>query len=603
MSFDTSIIGARAQNYNGKSEKNEFEPRHGGLPDCPPISLPLFQNIPAELQNLKQWVTWEYRYRPQQKKPWTKSPTQAANPRFDAKANDANTWGDFGTASQAAKRLNPKVGIGFVFKSDDPYCGVDIDDCRNPDTGQLNELAREVLRRFRSYAEVSPSRTGLKIFVRGKPKFDSDTKTGRKNEKLGVEVYRHGRYFTMTGDVIGDRHTIVDDQEALDWLIGLAFPPKPKAEPKSSNGKTAKQQNNVTPSQSGKYVPDDEQIIAYMTSMPSNCDKISRLWHGSTNDYKSPSQADLALCNHIAFYVGNDPGRIERIFRQSKLANRDKWQERTDYPQLTIGEAVAGLNKKFDWESYYKHLGLADSESKSVSAQQGTDAEKLAFLREKLKLPDLTGVIKRGKKDAEYELLVDGRDPIVIGKIAKVMSVAAVRERLLDDCGHLIPMDKRGWPQVALTIRTLAVDVDLGDDDLGRVLDWLDLLLRSNPADWGACTEYRDHEPYSKAWEYHVAHELQKRQGHNWYVTQEGRLRLTERGLRDSISRYNPLDQVSRKELCPILSRVGFSQLTLDATKQPTNNENTKKRIQVRMWESPEGFADRYLSDVRDRYK
>lgn len=55
------------------------------------------------------------------------------------------------------------------------------------------------------------------------------------------------------------------------------------------------------------------------------------------SDYPSQSEADLALCCHLAFYSGNDPGRMDGLFRQSGLM-RDKWL-RDDYAERTIARA------------------------------------------------------------------------------------------------------------------------------------------------------------------------------------------------------------------------------------------------------------------------
>mgnify|MGYP000505854781 CR=1 FL=1 len=103
-------------------------------------------------------------------------------------------------------------GIGMTLGAD--VQGIDLDDCRDPETGELNELAQEVLNRIDGYAEVSPSGTGIKLFAK------TNLDGSRTKKEAGVELYREGRYFTVTGRVLGPNHTDLSDKvQALDWLI------------------------------------------------------------------------------------------------------------------------------------------------------------------------------------------------------------------------------------------------------------------------------------------------------------------------------------------------------------------------------------------------
>ena len=56
---------------------------------------------------------------------------------------------------------------------------------------------------------------------------------------------------------------------------------------------------------------------------------------GEIAGYPSHSEADLALCNLLAFWTGGDPARMERLFAQSGLV-RAKWRNRPDYRERTI---------------------------------------------------------------------------------------------------------------------------------------------------------------------------------------------------------------------------------------------------------------------------
>jgi primase-polymerase (primpol)-like protein len=144
--------------------------------------------LPEELRQRRQWVVWKLEER--DGKP-TKVPYIAGG-SGKASSTDSLTWRSFEEAVQALEtgRYN---GIGFVFSSGDPFAGVDLDDCRDPETGELEEWAAKIVEAFGSYAEVSQSGTGVHIIVMGKA----------PNKKRGkVEAYSSERYFTMTGRVL-----------------------------------------------------------------------------------------------------------------------------------------------------------------------------------------------------------------------------------------------------------------------------------------------------------------------------------------------------------------------------------------------------------------
>jgi putative DNA primase/helicase len=137
----------------------------------------LLENIPEELRQRPQWVVHK------EKVPYIAGGVGRAS------STDSLTWRTFEEAVQAL-RTGRYDGIGFVFSSGDPFSGVDLDDCRNPETGELEEWAQEIVETFDGYAEASPSGTGVHIIVRGKA----------PNKKRGrVEAYSSERFFTVTG--------------------------------------------------------------------------------------------------------------------------------------------------------------------------------------------------------------------------------------------------------------------------------------------------------------------------------------------------------------------------------------------------------------------
>ena len=109
-----------------------------------------------------------------------------------ASSTDPTTWSSYEATEGHEK-------IGFVFTEDDPYCGIDLDDCIDPETGKMSKEARLIVGRFASYTEVSPSGTGVKIFVKARVPGPR-----RKNPQKRMEIYDRGRFFAITGHLYGD---------------------------------------------------------------------------------------------------------------------------------------------------------------------------------------------------------------------------------------------------------------------------------------------------------------------------------------------------------------------------------------------------------------
>lgn len=150
------------------------------------------EKIPLELKARTQWVMWRQEMR--KGKP-TKVPYQPGNPPKKADTTDPDTWGTF-EQSLIVAQTNGFHGIGYVFSPQDDYAGVDLDKCRNPETGEIEEWAWQIIKRFNSYTEISPSGRGVHIIIKG-------TVPPGGNKKGQVEMYSKGRYFTMTGHHLG----------------------------------------------------------------------------------------------------------------------------------------------------------------------------------------------------------------------------------------------------------------------------------------------------------------------------------------------------------------------------------------------------------------
>lgn len=224
-----------------------------------------------------------------------------------------------------SKRALP--GIGFVLTDDDPFTGVDLDACRDPVTGELTPESTRIVTELDSYAEVSPSGTGVRIILAGSL---PDGTSGRRKGK--IEVYAASRFLTLTGHRLpGASATVNDRQTQLEGLLARVVgpPPAPLAA-RSTNGRSP--------------APFSDGEIIERACGASNGDRFRRLYFdGDVRHYgDDDSAADLALCAHLAFWT-QDEDQIDRLFRRSALC-RPKWVERADYRARTITKALAGVH-------------------------------------------------------------------------------------------------------------------------------------------------------------------------------------------------------------------------------------------------------------------
>lgn len=252
--------------------------------------------IPQEMLKLPHWVGYELR---RNKDRTDKVPMNVLTGR-PAKTNDPSTWTNYTTASDLALQRG-YAGVGFVFQP--PYVGVDIDHCVKD--GAVAPYAVEILNVLNSYSEYSPSGTGIHILCKGA------IARACKISKIGLEIYTKGRFFTVTGNRL--KNYPAELNECTDALKGIF----------------------------SRFVdrsPADD--VLSLVAKSKDAEKFQRLYSGQwQNDYPSQSEADLALCNKLAFWAGKDAGQMDALFRQSGLM-RPKWDEKHFGDGRTYGQSV-----------------------------------------------------------------------------------------------------------------------------------------------------------------------------------------------------------------------------------------------------------------------
>jgi hypothetical protein len=291
------------------------EPMPKDQSEKPTFLYPKLNCLADELCGFNNWVLWKAVFKNGK---WTKVPFNPKNGK-PADSTDPATWGGLEAACHKLG-AGDYDGIGFVVSEDNEIIGIDLDHCRDPQTGEVEPWAHEIIKSIASYSEISPSGTGVRTFV------IANLPPGRR-KKGDIELYDSKRFLTVTGHVIMGLSRIRPRQEEVNQLHKEVF-----GEQKVIEIKQVKESrtSNI----------DDEKIIEKACAA-SNGDKFSELYAGKwEQNYKSQSEADQALCNHLAFWCNCDRDQIERIFCTSGLC-RDKWENREDYRKSTIDNAIA----------------------------------------------------------------------------------------------------------------------------------------------------------------------------------------------------------------------------------------------------------------------
>lgn len=341
------------------------------------------KHFPSDLRERPLWIWWRPELRPDGK--FDKIPCDARL--------IASNWRDPANqlrCADALAGLPAGCGVGVVLNGDG-LCGVDLDGCIGPD-GTPAPWAAAIVERAATYTEISPSGTGLRLFLWGA------LPPGRRKRDR-VEAYAEARYLTVTGNVLPGVPAIIASGEGaqrfLTWLHATYLAVEP-----------------VERDDSAAPVSLEDDVLLTRAFAARNGSKVRALFDGDTSGHGGDdSRADLALCSDLAFWT-QDPAQLDRLFRRSGLY-RDKWDSRrgaTTYGAQTIDRALRRsviyaphAEQEAEPEDYgalrrrYDELhGLHTATFAVLGAPQWRAGEKLVALAA---LPELWAALQRGDVD------------------------------------------------------------------------------------------------------------------------------------------------------------------------------------------------------------
>lgn len=268
--------------------------------------------IPEELKRYKQWVVWKYVLRDSK---YTKVPYSFKG--YRASVRDPSDWGTYEDVKQVMDVEQPIYdGIGFVFTDKDPFIGVDWDHIIVLPANIIGSEYYEEIMSLDTYAEISPSGEGVHAICRGiLPKC--------KHRGNGREIYKTGRFFTVTGSHLDNTPFEIKAPPAvaLEVILNKIDPPEQKFNQPIEFSET----------------PVEEQDAKRIVKFLVNNRKFVKLVQGNWDGYKSQSEADYALCLILTDYT-NNPAMIKYIFKRTKLY-RPKFDGK--YGDITVNAALS----------------------------------------------------------------------------------------------------------------------------------------------------------------------------------------------------------------------------------------------------------------------
>ncbi|MER3487181.1 MAG: hypothetical protein C4345_15590, partial [Chloroflexota bacterium] len=387
-----------------------------------------WHNIPPELRKLKRWAV--YRVEPDEKGRSTKvpyiPPTKMGEPLRHAKADSPETWSKFSDVLRTIKVFTEYGFTAPLFAIDgsDNILAIDVDFKKSPEEGEMPQEVNEIYELFagKTYIEVSPSKKGLHILLRGRLPAVRNIKASI-SPHVEVEIFCRNHFVSMTGWMLGDVKEINECQEELDALLSRLQVLRDASEPQR-----ALREGNLSDTSVAEQKFTEPEIVEIARKIKGGDfgEKVKSLFEGKWEGlYPSWSEADLALCSILARHTRGNRDAIDALFRLSALY-RPKWDERHSADGRTYGELTLEKALAAHWQSAGEgesegESNESKSEGKSESKNESRDTAADALIPVGFVVPEGYAV----EPDGLYRVSAEGKDSIPICR-----NVVYVAERL-----------------------------------------------------------------------------------------------------------------------------------------------------------------------------
>ena len=171
--------------------------------------------IPEEMKCLHGWLYWVGNKIPR---------TLKKNPRTGkCDHNEPACLASLNDVLERIAQFKCKHGLAFSFQREFGLTYIDLDNCRDPESGTISEFASDIVKKLASYSEISVGKKGLHVVVRGqveRPRMH--TKVNWAGEQIEIKPF--GFYMTVSGNhLAGMPRGIEDRQSELSEVYDMIF--------------------------------------------------------------------------------------------------------------------------------------------------------------------------------------------------------------------------------------------------------------------------------------------------------------------------------------------------------------------------------------------
>jgi len=501
----------------------------------------------AELARYNQWVAWKI-----EPSKGTGEPTKVPyNPITGGKASVTNqgTWGSFAQAYQACQENVAYSGIGFVLTELDPFVGVDLDKCINPETREIEAWAQAFIDKLESYTEISPRGIGLRIITKGLVKLP-------RKRKGRLEIYQDRRYLTLTGNNFKPwKDTIATTADRLKGVFDN--------DDESSNDST----DEVITAEAEKirelekelapFISEDaEPSSAKLEALFENCPEFKVVWEHDKKGTEEWSQSewDLSITNYLIDANWPNNEIVAALILQRRRYKTDL-KLRADYYARTLIAAQRGREAQQAQENLSRESleVLKPDELAEHILGQLSEIYGFKFVR----------FIKYNSEPPEYAIVTELGS--TTGSIDILIAQATFRKAIAQACGIVTPMVKaKQWDERSQSMLNVLEEVDVGEEATGRGFG-VDLLR-----------QYLENRPTPKEFNAEAGEKGDP------YI-EEDRIHVFSFDLRKFLNRDLGV-KMANKQLGVILRQA-------DCRPRSKTFVAGEKRLNRSIWKLPEGFS------------
>ena len=416
------------------------------------------------LSQVPQWILWRLEERGGKPAKIPRDPKQGRN----ASVTNPKHWGTWEEAYEGFTRYE-NDGIGFVFTSDDPFVGVDLDHCRDKDTGVLDVWAQGIVDKLNSYTEISPSGTGVHIICQGEL-------AGKKRRRGQVECYTERRYFTVTGECPakwGKDIRVIG--EPLDWVFDVGASPSPIRTERPDHDRvplpTTEEHSALEAELNPHAVADADVHQERLTILFENSEIVKKVWELTAVVGKdwSPSEWDLSLAN---YFVSAGWPNVEIM--RGLIAFRRKWGHDLkldrDPPSYYYARTIITARSGRDRDEAQESISAAAIDN----VLPGHLRQHVLGALTKIYDMEIISITKFPATPNRYEIKTE--NGTVSGTIDMLISQMMLRKAIADGVGIVIPKVKAArHDERCQSMLSIAEEGDIGDEatEDGQIRAWI----------------------------------------------------------------------------------------------------------------------------------